>query len=292
MTALRTIPNLLTLGNLFLGVFGIYFATVELMLWSTWCIALALVLDFADGFVARLLNAQSELGRELDSLADLVTFGVLPGLVLFQMIAIAQGDYFTPFEQRGISSQMLSAVGFLVPVMGAVRLARFNLITESKTYFTGMPTPAVAILVASIPLILELQFHLNFYVGLKGQMFDVVSGTQRWDAFEVQVVRLFFNPYFYVWLSLVLATMMVAPVRIIALKFAGLGWKSNRDKYVLAIVVGLILIATYIPYVYWLPLYYSYIDYLAIPLIMAAYLLVSIVFNFYPVQSKQTHPEP
>ena len=92
---IRFIPNLFTLGNVAMGILGLVFIAKEEMVLAVYCVVIALILDFFDGFVARLLSVQSKLGGELDSLADMITFGALPGMILFQMISISRGIYFT-----------------------------------------------------------------------------------------------------------------------------------------------------------------------------------------------------
>lgn len=117
---------------------------------ATACILLfvAAGIDFLDGFLARVLKAQSEIGKELDSLADMITFGVVPGLMMFQLMARA----FTRSADAFSSPVALHALGFLLTAFAALRLARFNT-TESRPGFTGLPTPAMALLVASLPMI-------------------------------------------------------------------------------------------------------------------------------------------
>lgn len=112
-------------------------------------IGCAAVIDFLDGFIARLLNAASPLGKELDSLADVVSFGVAPGMIILQFLKLSFAK-----NASGIEVNMLWLLpAMLLPVAGAIRLARFNLDTSSSNYFKGVPIPATGILVASFPLI-------------------------------------------------------------------------------------------------------------------------------------------
>ena len=121
------IPNFITSCNLFCGCLGVVCAFNQMLPEAALLIALAAVFDFFDGFVARLLGAGSELGGQLDSLADMVTFGFLPGLIMFQMISICLGDYFVPFSERDFNNILLESIGFIVAILSALRLAIFNL---------------------------------------------------------------------------------------------------------------------------------------------------------------------
>lgn len=140
----RHIPNLLTLLNLASGFLSIIFILNDNIVIAVWILLAALVFDFADGMAARLLKAYSELGRELDSLADMVSFGVAPGLLMFIMIRDAVG-----MEYPGAN---LAYVAVLIPVLSGLRLAIFNLDTEQTDSFKGLPTPASAFFVFSLVL--------------------------------------------------------------------------------------------------------------------------------------------
>ncbi len=165
---MKHLPNLLTLGNLFSGCIAIafilnsqpfltgfegeeYWVTgVEQACWGSIFIGIAAVCDLLDGFTARALKVFSSIGKDLDSLADLVSFGVAPSMILFKMLWAA---YMTSPNAMDVSMLAMSPA-FLVACFGALRLARFNVTaSEQKTHFVGMPIPAVGILVASFPLV-------------------------------------------------------------------------------------------------------------------------------------------
>ncbi|AWV97914.1 CDP-diacylglycerol--serine O-phosphatidyltransferase [Arcticibacterium luteifluviistationis] len=135
-----TLPNFITLGNLLCGIYGIIFLHNGQIKEAALLILVALVLDFLDGFVARLTNSYSEIGKQLDSLADMVSFGVLPSLILFFLFKDA--GYF----------QYLS---FLPALFSALRLAKFNIDTRQANGFRGLPTPANAMVIASFPFIFD-----------------------------------------------------------------------------------------------------------------------------------------
>lgn len=165
---MKQIPNILTLSNLFCGALAIIFIlhapeyiaefngkeyTVinpEPIYWASGLVVLAGIIDFFDGFVARLLKVSSPLGKELDSLADVVSFGVVPGMILFRLLRSAYLRMPDVFDV----SYLNLAPALLVPCFAAYRLAVFNLDTRQSENFIGVPTPAVGFLVASFPLIM------------------------------------------------------------------------------------------------------------------------------------------
>ncbi len=145
---LFTIPNIITLANLLCGVGGIILLYQGDLLYSSYLIFLALVLDYADGLVARLTNTYSEIGKQLDSLADMVSFGVLPALILM---------YYTR-EMDGA----LKFLPLLLVLSSALRLAKFNIDTRQTDGFRGVPTPANAMAIAALPLVFEFQSTFDF----------------------------------------------------------------------------------------------------------------------------------
>jgi CDP-diacylglycerol--serine O-phosphatidyltransferase len=189
----KNIPNLLTLGNLLAGCIGIDLVYQGQLNAAMYCILLGGVLDFLDGFVARLLKAPSAMGKELDSLADLVTFGVLPAFILMKLI------YNGP-----VSFSALYLV-FLIPLCSAWRLARFNTDTRQSDTFLGLPTPANAFLTGSLPLLYEA--------------FPALSP--------------FFDIPYLLGFILVTSALLVSGLPLIAFKFKGYGVKENIEKYLL-----------------------------------------------------------
>ena len=137
----RHIPNLLTIGNLLSGVYGIILVMQGDITAGTVLIWIGAIFDFADGFAARVLKAYSEIGRELDSLADMVTFGILPALVIYSLL-------------RQHLPEAYGSVAFaalFIPAFSALRLAKFNIDPDQKENFRGLPTPANAFLLSGIP---------------------------------------------------------------------------------------------------------------------------------------------
>ena len=121
----------------------------EKIYWASAFIGIAAVVDFLDGFVARLLKAGSEMGKQLDSLADVVSFGVAPAMIVYQFLRLSFAQ-----QADGLEISMAWLLpAFIIPCAGAYRLARFNIDTETSTGFKGVPIPAVGLLIASLPLI-------------------------------------------------------------------------------------------------------------------------------------------
>ncbi len=147
----KNIPNFITLGNLLCGTLAINFIFLNEFIVASWLIALAALFDFADGFVARMLKVSSPMGKELDSLADLVTFGLVPALMLFSLF---------PDQTSPLRYGML-----LIALCAAWRLAKFNIDTRQSDAFLGLPTPANALFIGAFPLIMiqnpSIQSWLN-----------------------------------------------------------------------------------------------------------------------------------
>lgn len=141
---LKHIPNAMTCGNLLCGCIGLVMALRGHLETASWLIGLAAILDFGDGFVARMVNVSGPFGKELDSLADVVTFGVLPATIVFQLCW---------FQQLGT----ISYGAFLIAILSALRLANFNIDTRQSESFIGLPVPANAMMIAAFPLMANYQ---------------------------------------------------------------------------------------------------------------------------------------
>ena len=200
----KHIPNLITCCNLMSGCCAILFAFYGLFNLAVSLIIAGAVFDFFDGMVARLLHVSSPIGKELDSLADVVTFGVAPSALLFQMLALSLRH--TPWVPT------LQSIGWMAPAVAyipyiafgmaafsALRLAKFNLDERQTTSFIGLPTPANALFWCSMAL----------------------SGSYH-----------FLSATSYLLLALALSLMLVAEIPIFALKFKNLSWRDNAVKYI------------------------------------------------------------
>ena len=177
-------------------------------------IGLAALVDFLDGFIARLFKASSEMGRQLDSLADLVSFGVAPGMIIYQFLRLSFSQ-----QEDGLDVSMIWLTpALLLPCAAAYRLARFNLDNSQAFSFKGLPVPAVGILVASLPLI-------------------------YWNVNEAWVIKLLLNKWFLYAFVLLLSYLMVSNLPMLSLKFKDFSVKNNLPKYILAIITIVAVVA-------------------------------------------------
>ena len=224
------IPNLITLLNLFSGAIAVIFAVEGALTMAAFFVLLGIFFDFFDGFLARKLNVASALGLQLDSLADMVTSGLVPGLIMFQLIS----QSLTGSEPY---VDLLPYMGLLITLGSAYRLANFNISTEQKNYFIGLPTPANALLVLSFPLILEYQNN---------------------EAFNSVIL----NAWFLLALTLISTFLLNAPVKLIALKFKTWKFSDNIEKYIL-LILALIFLMVF--------------KFFGISLIIFSYLLISVI---------------
>ncbi len=209
------IPNAITLLNLLSGCFSIVSAFEGDLVGSAYFVFLAAVLDFLDGTFARILNARTEIGKQLDSLADMVSFGLAPGFILFHLIndsLIISG--------MQITDNFLPYIAFLVPVFSAVRLAKFNIDTNQENSFIGLPTPANAILIASFPLILYYENQNSFIT-----------------------LNILQNTWVLISLSVLLSGLLVANLQLMSLKFKSLNFSDNLSKYIFLILSIILLIS-------------------------------------------------
>lgn len=259
----KNIPNAITCGNLLCGCLAIVKAFEGDLVWAAYLVGIALVLDFFDGFTARLLKVASPIGKDLDSLADMVTFGVVPGIVMFQLISFSVFKlYFgvDPAAKEGwtiypplsalpdsgniteINSNYihLKYFAFIIPIFSAIRLAKFNNDTRQSDSFIGVPTPANAMFICSIPLIYNL-------TGSPIQFFDE-------------------NPFVLCLVSLIMSLLLVAPLPLLALKFKNFGWADNKMRFIL---IGLSVACL------------AVFQFVGIPLVIILYILLSIVNNIF-----------
>ena len=218
----RQIPNLITLGNLLCGVLATVAAADAMISWAALLICLGIFLDFFDGLAARLLGVASPLGKELDSLADVVTSGIAPAIILYKMAesGFAYGDAPLWFV-------IFSYLAFLMPLFAAYRLAKFNLDSRQGHSFLGLPVPANALIWVGIAL----------YIA----PFDACC------EFDWQPI--IDNPLFLfgiLLLSLVTNVLMVSEMPMFSLKFnfKEMGWKHNRVQYIFLIGCAAIIAAT------------------------------------------------
>ncbi len=216
---IRQIPNFITSLNLASGVLATIFAIDGHLIWAGIFICVAALFDFLDGFAARLLKAYSEVGKELDSLADVVSFGVAPGAILFTLLEFSLFD--TNQRIYDISANwyqwLILFSAFLIPVFGAIRLARFNVFSSNDPFFRGLPIPSNGLFWASLGLMLEFPKYSDF--------FTVIYSTKN-----------------LVFLGVFMSGMMVINLPMFSLKMKNLKWNENWYRYVFIIVTLPLLI--------------------------------------------------
>ncbi|WP_294819398.1 CDP-alcohol phosphatidyltransferase family protein [uncultured Flavobacterium sp.] len=235
----KHIPNIITLCNLASGLIALDYAyNTNLVMAFVW-VCIGIFFDFWDGFFARILKAQSPIGLQLDSLADMVTSGVVPGVAIFKMLEGIMQD-----DQLDLSwdSGYLIAVpflGFIITLASCYRLAKFNVDTRQKDSFIGLPTPANALFIMSLPII--------------------ASRT------ESEIIFSFLsNPYVLVGISLLSAFMLNAEIPLFSLKVKYFNWETNKVQIIFLVVSVLMLF---------------FFQYLAIPIIILFYVLLSAITN-------------
>ncbi len=213
---MKHIPNIITSLNLASGFFAIVFVLNGDPVTASWVLLAAMIFDFLDGFASRLLNAYSELGKELDSLADLVSFGTAPGLIIYSLLAESvhtSGN--APFPDT--LNLIFIAISALMPVCTGLRLARFNIDSTQKTSFRGLPSPANAL--AVISLVLASRYGNSIVIG------ELIS-----------------SPPAIIIYSLALSLLMVTRIPLLSLKFTDYHISNNIPRYILIVASVLLVV--------------------------------------------------
>jgi len=216
---IKQIPNFITSLNLAAGSLAVIFAIDGHLIWAGIFICLAAVFDFTDGFAARLLKAYSEVGKQLDSLADLVSFGLAPAAILFTLLEFSLFGKNQPIHLIAASwdQWLILFSALLMPVLGAVRLAKFNTLPD-EPFFRGLPIPSNGIFWASMGLMLEVPKYPELFQ----------------HVFSTRILLL---------LGLFTSGMMVITLPMFSLKVKNLKWKDNWYRY-LFLLVALVLLVT------------------------------------------------
>jgi len=209
----KIVPNFLTMLNLACGSIAIIQAFSGNMVLASWFIIIAALMDFLDGFAARLLHAKTSIGAQLDSLADVVSFGLAPAIIMFKLLYEIQANDTGLFD-----FQFLPYLSLLMVIAGAYRLARFNTDPEQSEEFKGLPIPANGIFVASLPLILHFPAYSSMIV----------------EALNSDIVLVI--------IVLLLSWLMVSRVRMMSLKFKNLSWADNSYRFILIILLVFLFI--------------------------------------------------
>ena len=236
----KHIPNFITLLNLSSGLLAVIAVFKGYYDEAFLFVCLGIFFDFWDGFFARKLKVSGELGLQLDSLADMVTSGVVPGLIMFKLIETIQNTQ----PQYNVTEDtfymgMVPYFGFLITIASAYRLAKFNIDKRQIDSFIGLPTPANALFIMSIPMI------------------------QYFDDYE-SVTNLLSNPYVLMFLTILSAYFLNANIPLFSLKFKSFDWKSAKLQY---LFMGFAVLLFFM------------LDFIAIPIIVVTYILLSVVLN-------------
>lgn len=239
----KFIPNFFTMLNLLCGSVATIFAVQNNLVFAAVFVGLGIFFDFFDGFAARMLNVPSAIGLQLDSLADMVTSGLVPAIVMVQLLTQSLGGLqengFRGWEDPPafeLGFPPLALVGLLIALASGYRLAKFNVDDRQTSSFIGLPTPANAILILSLPLIVVYQP-------------------------SPRVMTFVFNPWVLVTITFLSSVLLNAELPLFGLKFSSWGFKSNWFRY---LFLGLSVLA-----LLWL-------QFLALPFIILGYVLLSV----------------
>lgn len=235
----RHIPNIITLLNLFSGCIALLFVSLYKYEYVFFFVCLGIFLDFFDGFFARLFQVQSPLGLQLDSLADMVTSGVVPGYVMFQLIFDYQTVGLFNSEPYFPSNYILPLLGFAITLGSCYRLAKFNIDTRQTDSFIGLPTPANALLILSLPLVIA---------------------TSSSDFIVSSLV----NPYVLIGISFLSAYLLNAEIPLFSLKIKNFTVAKYKIQLIFLVLTILLLVFFHIA---------------GIPLVILTYVLLSVIHN-------------
>ena len=227
------VPNAITLLNLFSGCIALLFAFEQNYLFAFYFVALGIFFDFFDGFFARLFKVSGEHGKQLDSLADMVTSGVVPGLVMFMMMTNSSGA-----DADGYI-RYFPYLGFIITLGSCYRLAKFNIDTRQTNSFIGLPTPANALFILSLPIVLQSSDSLIILEML----------TDRWVLLGI---------------SLFSAYILNAEIPLFSLKIKNFTFKENAIQIIFLLLSIVLLIA---------------FQQMGIPLVIVLYVLLSAIYN-------------
>lgn len=233
------IPNFITLLNLLSGCFALVFAAQNQFFYAFIFVCLGIFFDFFDGFFARLFKVQSPLGVQLDSLADMVTSGAVPGFVMYQLLfkyLNANNDVVTNYLS---TAYIFPLFGFIITLGSCYRLAKFNIDTRQTDSFIGLPTPANALFILSIPLIIES----NSIAGLS----EILS-----------------NPYVLMGISILSTYILNAEIPLFSLKIKDFSWQKNKIQVIFLLTAIALLIGFKI---------------LGLPIVIVLYVLLSFIQN-------------
>ena len=242
MRIVNHLPNLLTLLNLLAGSIAVIFAVQNELITAVVFVFIGIFFDFFDGLAARMLKVTGELGKQLDSLADVVTSGLVPGIVMYQLLkedAISISINKASITWGDDTVDFLPYLGLLITLSAAYRLAKFNIDDRQSDSFIGLPTPAAALVVVSLPLILTY--------GDNQAINDLIR--ENW---------------FLMGITFLVAILMHVNIPLFALKFNDFSWSNNKVKYMFLALTLICII---------------FLGYLAIPIAILLYVVISVISN-------------
>ena len=246
----KHVPNCITLTNLLCGALSIYFLYIsDNVLLPSIFILLGAIFDFFDGLTARLLKVTSAIGKELDSLADVVTFGLAPSLITVEVLKGSLiNNGFSIF-----TANILGLIPLFMALMSAYRLANFNVDERQTVNFIGLPTPANALLWLSLPM-------LEYFSDKKIHLWGIYQ-----EGIYSQIVDILLNPWFIIIFSILMGIMLIAPINMFSFKFKNFSWQDNKVRF-LFLVISVLLIFIF--------------NCFAIPFIILTYIIISLISNF------------
>jgi CDP-diacylglycerol---serine O-phosphatidyltransferase len=244
------IANYITSLNLLCGCIAVYYLFRGNFMAGVFLVLAAAAFDFADGFVARMLHVKSAIGTQLDSLADMISFGLVPGVAMFQLLTLSLQVW-----HFNLPSQ-IPFIAFLIPLLSAWRLAKFNIDERQTDHFIGLPTPANALVIISFLPLVSRKFESPLF---------------PWNDYLFYFLT---HPAVLISATISLSFLLVSNLPLFAMKFKSFGWKENRIRYIF-IAASLVLII----------LFY----FVAVPFIIILYIVLSIIDYF--KQSKQESHE-
>jgi CDP-diacylglycerol---serine O-phosphatidyltransferase len=254
MARFPRIPDLLTTANLACGVGSILLASQGQLTWACWLVFAGALFDVFDGLAARALGGGTPLGAQLDSLADMVTFGVAPGMVVFML-----SWHLEPLDM-GWSTWSFVIIALTIPIASAWRLAKFNIDARQTTGFLGLPTPANALFWASTVI--------GIASGAVGIDWPITDGGGPSSANVLLAPALFYYlPHVMLCTCLILSTLMLSELPLPSLKFKHFKWKGN-EVMLLLMGIGVVLVVLY--------------GVLAVPMILVLYLLSPLWGRLFP----------
>ena len=242
----RHLPNSITLLNVFCGSIAAVLASNSNFALAAIFVFMGIFFDFFDGLLARILQVKSELGIQLDSLADVITSGLVPGIIMFKLLSFTvdnghmhDSDWNSMISWQGFEASLLPFLGFLITVGSAYRLARFNIDEDQQSYFIGLPTPANTLMIVSLPLILEFQHS------------DLINS-------------IIINKWFLIAVTLLSTFLLNSNIKLFALKFEDWSFMKNATRYIFLLLSLVALIV---------------LKFAAIPFIVILYIAMSLMGN-------------